>query len=93
VDGALLQQHLGELGYRTVYSAAGPRILYTLLLGRALNRLYVTYASRLLGGLPFSALLEGPLLEPAVDLKMQTLYLDPAGLGGLGQLFVAYNVA
>lgn len=93
VDGALLQQHLGELGYRIVYSAAGPRILYTLLRGQALNRLYVTYASRLLGGLPFSTLLEGPLLEPAVDLKMQTLYLDPAGLDSLGQLFVSYDIA
>jgi riboflavin biosynthesis pyrimidine reductase len=91
VEGAMLVQRMSELGYRTVYSAAGPKVLHLLLSGRVLNRLYVTHANRLLGGQPFSSLVEGALLESAVDLKINSVYLDPHALDGLGQLFVSYD--
>jgi len=47
----------------------------------------------LLGGDPFSSVVEGPLFEPAVDMRLHAIYLDEVGLDGLGQLFVSYNCA
>lgn len=91
VKGDALVKELSELGYRTIYSAAGPKILHMLLAANVLSRLYVTHANRLLGGAPFAALTEGALLEPAVGMKLHELYFDAAGLDGLGQLFVSYN--
>jgi riboflavin biosynthesis pyrimidine reductase len=91
VDGAILVQRMAEMGYRTVYSATGPKVLHLLLAGGALNRLYLTHANRLLGGQPYSSVVEGPLLEPAIDLQINTIYLDSQGLDGLGQLFISYD--
>jgi riboflavin biosynthesis pyrimidine reductase len=91
VDGPLMLQRLAVLGCRTVYSAAGPRILHLLVSGGVLDRLYLTYANRLLGGQPISTILEGPLLLPPVGLRINQVYLDPAGLEGLGQLFISYD--
>ena len=46
-----------------------------------------------LGGQPFSTVVDGSLLEPSVDLKINTIYLDSQALDGLGQLFVSYDTA
>jgi riboflavin biosynthesis pyrimidine reductase len=81
---------LGELGYRTIYMATGPRVHHLLLADDALDRLYTTVAHRLLGGQPFSSLVEGDVLQPAVGLRLHTLYFDPHALDGLGQQFVCY---
>lgn len=91
VQGEPMVQQMSELGYTTVYSAAGPKVLHLLLAGNVLNRLYLTYANRLLGGQPFSSIVEGDLLDPAVDMSLNTIYFDPYALDGLGQLFVSYN--
>ncbi|MEJ2750533.1 MAG: dihydrofolate reductase family protein, partial [Anaerolineae bacterium] len=91
VEGRRLVQTMVELGYQTVYSAAGPRILHMLLAAGVLDRLYLTLASRILGGDPFASIVEGKVLETAVNLKLHSLTLDPAGLDGLGQLFLVYN--
>ena len=91
VDGALLVQRLTEMGYRTVCSSAGPRILHLLIAGGALDRLYITMANRMLGGQPFSSILEGPLLDKPVDLKINHVYLDPHALEGSGQLYLSYD--
>jgi len=93
VEGGLLVQKMAELGYQTVYSAAGPQIAHLLLAAGALDRLYLTHASRLLGGDPFASIVEGSLFQQAVDLKLNTLYFDPVALGGLGQLLVSYDRA
>ncbi len=93
VDGRRLVQAMTELGYQTVYSAAGPKILHMLLVGGVLDRLYLTHASRLLGGNPFASIVEGGVLATAVNMKLHSLTLDPAGLDGLGQLFLAYDRA
>jgi riboflavin biosynthesis pyrimidine reductase len=92
VSGKQLVQKMAELGYQTVYSAAGPRILHLLLAESVLNRLYLTQVSRLLSGSPFSSILEGELLETAVNLKLHTLYHDPEAVQGLGQLLLAYDI-
>ena len=81
---------LGELGYRTIYMATGPRVHHLLLADDALDRLYTTVAHRLLGGQPFSSLVEGDVLQPAIGLRLHQLYFDPHALDGLGQQFVCY---
>ncbi|VAW42539.1 2,5-diamino-6-ribosylamino-pyrimidinone 5-phosphate reductase homolog [hydrothermal vent metagenome] len=93
VSGGQLVQKMVDLGYQTVYSAAGPRILHLLLAENVLNRLYLTQVSRLLGGSPFSSILEGDLLETAVNLKLHTMYYDPEAIQEVGQLLLAYNVS
>lgn len=90
VSGRQAIAALGDLGYRTIYMATGPRVHHLLLADNVLDRLYTTVAHRLLGGQPFSSLVEGPLLEPAVGFRLQALYFDPHALDGLGQQFVCY---
>jgi len=53
VSGALLKQRIQASGYQTVYSAAGPQVLHLLLEGDVLDRLYMTFANRILGGEEF----------------------------------------
>ena len=91
VDGQELCTHMTELGCRTAYSGAGPKVLHLLASGGVLDRLYLTFANRLLGGEPFASILEGPLLDPPVDLQLNSLYFDPYAIGGLGQLFASYD--
>ncbi len=93
VEGKLFAARVRELGYRTVYSGAGPKILRLLLADGVLDRLYLTFANRVLGGNPFATIVEGALLEPAVEFKLDALYFDGAGLEGVGQMFVSYIVA
>ena len=90
VDGHSLVEVLAAKGYHAVYSAAGPRILHMLLVADVLDRLYLTTVPRLLGGDPFAAITDGPLLDTPVDMRLQTLYFDTAGADELGQLFACY---
>lgn len=92
VRGDRMVAKMTELGYTTVYSAAGPKIMHLLLAGGVLDRLYLTHAGRLLGGQPFSSIVEGDRFDPAVDMRLNTIYFDPHGVEGLGQLFVSYNL-
>jgi riboflavin biosynthesis pyrimidine reductase len=91
VDGQELSAHMTELGYRTAYSGAGPKVLHLLASSGILDRLYLTFVNRLLGGEPYASILEGPLLDPPIDLQLNTLYFDPCGIEGLGQLFASYD--
>lgn len=91
VSGKLLKQRIQDLGYQTVYSGAGPQVLHLLLEGGVLDRLYMTFANRILGGDEFDTIVSGGLLKPAVDFKTHSVYFDPFGLDSLGQLFVSYN--
>ena len=93
VTGDRLVQAMAALGYGAVYSATGPKVLHLLLADGVLDRLYLTLANRLLGGDPFSTIVEGPLLAPAVDMRLHTVYHDATGLDGLGQLFLCYDRA
>lgn len=91
VQGETFVSRLSELGYRTIYNATGPKVLHLLLAGGVLDRLYLTHANRLLGGDPYSSVVEGPLLDPAVGMRLHAIYLDTDALDGLGQLFVSYD--
>lgn len=91
VNGATMVDHMTNLGYRTIFSSAGPQILYLLLTSNVLNRLYMTHACRILGGNSYASLIEGELLKPPLDLTLTSLYLDLPGRDGLSQLFAAYD--
>lgn len=91
VSGRQAVEALGRLGYRTVYMATGPRVHHLLLADDVLDRLYTTVAHRLLGGQPFSSLVEGELLRPAIGMRLHALYFDPHALDGLGQQFACYE--
>lgn len=93
VSGAEIVRYMAELGYQSVFNSTGPKVLHLLLAGNALDRLYLTQVNKLLGGQPFSSIVEGPLLLPEVDLRINTIYFDEHGLDGLGQLFVSYDTA
>jgi riboflavin biosynthesis pyrimidine reductase len=91
VEGEQLIAKLSQEGYQTIYSATGPKVLHLLLAAGKLDRLYLTFANRILGGHPFSTIVDGNLLNPPVDFNLHSLYFDPQGLNGLGQLFASYN--
>ncbi len=90
VDGARLVDQLTALGHRTIYNSTGPKVFHLLLAGGALDRLYLTHANRLLGGQPYSTVVEGDLLTPPIDMTLHSAYYDPHALGGAGQMFVVY---
>ncbi|MFN2248051.1 MAG: RibD family protein [Candidatus Promineifilaceae bacterium] len=92
VSGIEISRHMAELGYQSVFNSTGPKVLHLLLEGNALDRLYVTQANKLLGGKPFSSIVEGPLFEPAINLEINSIYLDQVALDGLGQLLLSYNI-
>ncbi len=82
---------MAELGYRLIYSAAGPKIAHMLLAGGVLDRLYLTQVSRVVGATPFSSIVEGPLLDAPVDLPLISLAFDPYAFEGVSQLFGCYG--
>ncbi len=77
-----------EREYRTLYSIAGPEVFYTLVASRRLDRLYLSFALRLLAGSSFDTLLTGAALHPPADFAPWELYLD-APLGDLPGLLLA----
>ncbi len=83
---------LTNLGHRFIYNATGPKVNHMLLRDQLLDRLYLTFASRVLGGSPFSTIVEGPTLQPAPGFRLRSLYLDPHALDGDGQLFASYDI-
>lgn len=93
VAGRPVVERLWEQGYRLIYNATGPLVMHLLLADSVLDRLYMTLANRLLGGQPFSSIVEGPLLTPAVDMRLHAAYFDPHGLDGLGQMFLSFDRA
>jgi riboflavin biosynthesis pyrimidine reductase len=86
-------ERLAGLGYRTVYSAAGPEVMHMLLAEGVLDRLYLTIAGRILGGEPYASIVEGALLDPPFDLELASLYYDPEALEGVGQLLLSFDRA
>lgn len=88
VEGKRLVSALAGEGLVNIDMVAGPELLNTLLADDALNRLYLTQASRVLGGTAFDTLLKGHPLEPPADFTLRSLCLDTAGLE---QSFAVYD--
>ena len=93
VEGKAMIGGLADLGYRKIYSITGPKVLHLLLEGDVLNRLYLTFAHKILGGSPFSSIVEGKLFESPRGFNLRTLYFDPYALDGVGQLYACYDRA
>ena len=92
VQGAAIARYMADLGYQSVFNSTGPKVLHMLLEDNVLDRLYVTYANKLLGGKPFSSIVEGSLLKPAVPLRINSICLDEFALDGMGQLLLSYDI-
>jgi riboflavin biosynthesis pyrimidine reductase len=90
VDGCRLIEELGEKGYRSIYSIAGPGLLDTLLRAGKVDRLYLTQVHSLLGGQCYDTLLESSVLKPAAQFRLEELYLDQSQPQRPGQLFATY---
>ncbi len=86
VEGRQLVDSLAGIGLPVIYNTTGPKVLHLLLADGVLDRLHLTHANRVLGGQPFSSIVEGALLDPPVDFHLSHLYFDPHALDGLGQL-------
>jgi riboflavin biosynthesis pyrimidine reductase len=93
IYGVKMVAHLTVLGYQVIFAASGPKILHMLLSSGILDRLYITQTSRILGGDPFAAIVEGSTFDPPYDMTLQTLYYDPYAPANLGQLLAAYDRA
>lgn len=92
VEGKMMIATLAHRGYNTIYSGAGGTILNLLLRDGVLNRLYLTLAPRLVGGVDYATINDGFEVVPAARLQLNTLYMDTKAFSGDGQLFVSYNV-
>jgi len=92
ISARTLVFELGSRGYKTIYSAAGPRIFHMLLEEDVLDRFYLTIANKLLGGRFFASIMEGELLQPPANAQIERIYLDQQALEGAGQLLVSYRL-
>lgn len=76
VTGDDVYRLAAERGYLTVYAIAGPEVLYTLVASHRLDRLYLSFALRLIAGRGFDTLLNGDALTPPLSLRLRELYLE-----------------
>ncbi|CAL1241406.1 RibD family protein [Candidatus Methylocalor cossyra] len=90
VEGEALTRRLGELGYRTLYLIAGPQMLDTMVRAGRLALLFQTISHQLLGGEAFRTMVPGPLLGAAGQLRLESLYYDPAPPAAVGQWFAQF---
>lgn len=89
VEGGRLIEALAREGHANIAMIGGGEVLNALLVDRALDRLYLTLACRLLGGPSFDTLLTGPVLDPAARFELKALHYDAQSADGSGveQLF------
>jgi riboflavin biosynthesis pyrimidine reductase len=81
VEGRKLIEALASEGYWNIAMISGGEVLDTLLIDNVLDRLYLTLACRMLGGLSFETLLTGPVLDRAARFTLKALHYD-AGTNG-----------
>jgi riboflavin biosynthesis pyrimidine reductase len=77
-EGGTLIEALAREGRRNIAVIGGGEVLNALIVDDAVDRLYLTLACRLLGGLSFDTLLTGPALEPAARFRLKALHYDAA---------------
>jgi riboflavin biosynthesis pyrimidine reductase len=93
VEGGALAAALGARGLRSLFLLAGPRMLETMLRDRALGRLFMTIAHRLVGGEAIHTMLAGPTLGAEGRLRLAALYYDPTAPDASGQFFAEFAPA
>lgn len=89
VSGHDVYRVAAERRYSTVYSIAGPEVLYTLVADDRLDRLYLTFALRLVAGRDYDTLLRGDALPRPVAPRLHELYFDPPAGPYPGLLFAS----
>jgi hypothetical protein len=67
-------------------------MLHALIVDNALDRLYLTLACRMLGGLSFDTLLTGPALAQPASFALKALHYDLNG-SDVEQLFAVFERA
>jgi riboflavin biosynthesis pyrimidine reductase len=92
-EGRKLIDALSREAHFNIAVIGGGEILNTLLVDDALDRLYLTLACRVLGGLSFDTLLTGPPLERAVGFSLKALHYDAkrTDAPGVEQLFAIFD--
>jgi riboflavin biosynthesis pyrimidine reductase len=93
VQGRRLVEALHAEGYSRIDMIAGAELLNTLIADGALDRLYLTQVSRLLGGLSFDTLIKGQRLDPPASLALRALHYDAGGGNEPEQLFAVYDLS
>jgi riboflavin biosynthesis pyrimidine reductase len=91
VDGAELVETLAGMGYASIYTIAGPDVLHTLLKAKVLDRLYLTTTHQLLAGRDFDTFTRGDGFDPALGMRLVSLYLDRYAPSGASQWFSAFE--
>jgi riboflavin biosynthesis pyrimidine reductase len=93
VQGRRLVEALAREALRNVALIAGGEILNTLVADDVLDRLYLTVACRMLGGLSFDTLLTGPELPQPARLTLKALHYDApaAAQSNVEQLFAIFE--
>lgn len=89
VEGYRLVSTLAAEGFANIAMVGGAEMLNTLLADNVFDRLYLTQAHRILGGLSFDTLLKGSQLKPPADFTLHSLCVDSGG--EFEQLFAVYN--
>lgn len=92
-DGGPAIDALKAVGYRRIYAVAGPSVFYTLVRAGVVDRLYLTFAHRLLGGEDFDTITWGSELVPAPKLRLRSLFYDAHAPEDAGQLLSCYDLA
>lgn len=91
VQGRALIKALAHEGFGNIDMVAGSGILNTLIADHAFDRLYLTQASRILGGVLFDTLIKGGPLDPPADFELHALHYDAPTDAAAGQLFAAFD--
>lgn len=91
VDGEQVVAALAQLGYRFIYSIAGPAIMHTLLQAAVLDRIYLSLVPMLLAGEPFDTLTRGAPLTPPAGFRLHELYWDAEAPAPTGQLLLSLD--
>jgi riboflavin biosynthesis pyrimidine reductase len=89
VEGYRLVSALAREGFANIAMVGGAELLNTLLADNAVDRLYLTQAHRILGGLAYDTLLKGRALAPPADFALCSLCFDTSG--EFGQSFGVYD--
>jgi hypothetical protein len=79
--------------HRNIALIGGGETLDALVVDDVLDRLYLTFACRMLGGLSFDTLLTGPALPQAALFTLKALHYDAQGAdrSNVEQLFAIFD--
>jgi riboflavin biosynthesis pyrimidine reductase len=93
VEGGRLIEALAREGLHNIALIGGGEILNALVADAALDRLYLTLACRMLGGVSFDTLFTGAALERAAGFTLKALHYDAAGEdpAAVEQLFAIFD--